>query len=135
MSKTIHVAVGVIEDAHGRIFISRRHQQQHQGGKWEFPGGKVEPGESVHQALCRELQEECNITVQDCAPLTVIEHQYDDKRVRLDVWWVQRFTGEAKQLEGQEWRWVEKHQLDAFQFPDANRAIIERILMTAQNYQ
>lgn len=131
---TVHVAVGVIENDKGEIFIAQRLPEQHQGGKWEFPGGKVEAGESVQQALARELREECNIEVEDCAPLTVVEYQYSDKRVLLDVWWVLKYRGEAKQLEGQQWLWVDIAQLDAFQFPDANQPIVERLVETLNNY-
>ncbi|MGM0480862.1 MAG: 8-oxo-dGTP diphosphatase MutT [Pseudomonadota bacterium] len=131
---TVHVAVGVIENNEGEVFIARRLPEQHQGDKWEFPGGKVEQDESVQQALVRELKEECNIEVLDCAPLTVVEHQYQDKRVLLDVWWVLKYRGEATQLQGQEWLWADIAQLDAFQFPDANQPIVERLMDTLNNY-
>ncbi|MGM0525284.1 MAG: 8-oxo-dGTP diphosphatase MutT [Pseudomonadota bacterium] len=131
---TVHVAVGVIENEKGEIFIAQRLPEQHQGGKWEFPGGKVEPGETVQQALTRELKEECNIEVLDSAPLTVVEHQYKDKRVLLDVWWVLKYSGQVKQLEGQQWLWADIAQLDAFQFPDANQPIVERLMDTLNNY-
>ncbi|RUO66051.1 8-oxo-dGTPase [Pseudidiomarina planktonica] len=124
---TVHVAVGVIENEQGDIFISCRHEHLHQGGKWEFPGGKVETSETVYDALCRELREECNIHVTAAAPLTVITHQYPDKRVLLDVWRVTAFSGEVKQREGQPWAWVPVHELDAYRFPDANEAILELI--------
>ncbi|KFZ31244.1 7,8-dihydro-8-oxoguanine-triphosphatase [Pseudidiomarina salinarum] len=126
-SDRIHVAVGVIENADGHIFISRRHQHLHQGDKWEFPGGKVEQGEEVYRALCRELLEECNIEVQDATPLTVIHHDYADKRVLLDVWRVTRFSGQVQQREGQEWRWVSVPELGAYRFPEANQDIIDKI--------
>jgi len=133
-SPTVHVAVGVIENEKGEIFIAQRLPEQHQGGKWEFPGGKVEPGETVQQALTRELKEECNIEVLDSAPLTVVEHQYQDKRVLLDVWWVLKYSGQVEQLEGQQWLWADIAQLDAFQFPDANQPIVERLMDTLNNY-
>ncbi|PYE33273.1 8-oxo-dGTPase [Idiomarina fontislapidosi] len=129
---TVHVAVGVIKNEQGEIFIAKRLNHQHQGGKWEFPGGKVEQGEAVTEALVRELKEECNIAVTDCAPLTVVEHQYADKRVLLDVWWVLSYTGTAQQMEGQEYVWADIAQLDAYQFPDANQPIVD-CLMDAQS--
>lgn len=128
MAKTVHVAVGVVQNAQGEFLISRRAAHQHQGNLWEFPGGKVEPDEDVQVALARELREEMNIEVTDCAPLTVVEHAYTDKRVRLDVWEVTAFDGEVKGLEGQQWRWVPRHQLEAYPFPEANLPILERIL-------
>lgn len=128
MTKTVHVAVGVVQNAEGAFLISRRGAHQHQGNLWEFPGGKVEAYEDVQVALARELREEVNIEVQACAPLTVVEHAYSDKRVRLDVWEVTAFTGEAKGLEGQECRWVPRHQLEVYPFPEANLPILERLL-------
>jgi len=124
-SKRVHVAVGVIQSPDGAVFISRRHAHLHQGDKWEFPGGKVEANEDVYSALCRELHEECNITVQQAHPLTAIAFDYPDKQVLLDVWMVTDFNGEVAQKEGQEWAWVPVHQLEAYRFPDANVAIIQ----------
>ena len=81
----VHVAVGVILDAANRILITRRHDKAHQGGLWEFPGGKVEPEESVERALARELREELGIEAGDVASLVVVQHDYGDKSVLLDV--------------------------------------------------
>lgn len=127
VSNRTHVAVGIIQNTNGQVFISRRHAHLHQGNKWEFPGGKVEAGEDVYQALCRELKEECNIDIQAAAPFTVISYDYPDKQVLLDVWLVTAFTGQPQQREGQEWCWVERHELAAYPFPSANEPIIERL--------
>lgn len=122
--KQIWVAVGVIYDPKMGYFICRRATHQHQGGKWEFPGGKVEQGETVQQALTRELQEEIGIDVKAAKPLLVIEHSYSDKAVKLDVWLVTEFTGTAQSLEGLENRWVQFNELEQLDFPEANRPII-----------
>lgn len=127
MTDLVHVAVGVVQNAAGEYLISRRGAHQHQGNLWEFPGGKVEENENVQTALARELLEEVNICVKECAPLTVVEHAYPDKRVRLDVWEVTSFSGEAKGLEGQECRWVPRHQLEVYPFPAGNLPILERL--------
>ncbi|KUJ84144.1 8-oxo-dGTP diphosphatase MutT [Microbulbifer flavimaris] len=127
MSKVIHVAVGVILGRDGRILIARRPDHLHMGGRWEFPGGKVEAGESVQEALTRELREEIAIDVEAIQPLTEIRHEYPEKTVLLDTWWVTAFSGEPRGLEGQETRWVARDELDHYQFPDANQAIIEAI--------
>ncbi len=127
-SSQVHVAVGVIENTDGSLYISRRAEHLHQGGKWEFPGGKVEAGESVYAALCRELLEECQITVLNAVPFTIIQHDYADKQVVLDVWRVTAFSGTIGQAEGQLWRWVPRHELGAYPFPTANQAIIELLL-------
>ncbi|GGA74506.1 7,8-dihydro-8-oxoguanine-triphosphatase [Neiella marina] len=125
--KQVHVAVGVIE-RNGHIFLTRRAAHQHQGNKWEFPGGKCEPGETVAQALARELSEELAITVHDCSPLLVVCHDYGDKQVKLDVHWVRDFDGEPQSQEGLEGRWVLASVLPDYDFPAANVAIVEQVV-------
>jgi 8-oxo-dGTP diphosphatase len=120
----IHVAVGVIYGADGRILVTRRAAGQHLGGMWEFPGGKVDPGETVNDALTRELWEELAIRPQTQLPLCRIVHNYPDKAVLLDVWKVTRFSGEPDPQEGQPLRWLDVQELDPDDFPQANRAII-----------
>ncbi|GAA5523919.1 8-oxo-dGTP diphosphatase [Microbulbifer aestuariivivens] len=132
MSEVIHVAVGVILGADGRILIARRPDHQHMGGRWEFPGGKVEAGETVQEALVRELREEIAIEAEALHPLTEIYHDYGEKSVLLDTWWVTAFSGEAAGREGQEIRWVGRAELGSYQFPDANQAIIDKILAGAE---
>ncbi|POP53560.1 8-oxo-dGTP diphosphatase MutT [Zhongshania marina] len=132
VNKRVHVAVGVIFNSQGQILIARRHDDAHQGGLWEFPGGKVESDESVCDALARELHEELGISIQasSCKPLIEIRHDYSDKVVLLDVWTVSEFDGEASGKEGQPLRWVDRCQLSDYDFPAANIAIIGA-LMTA----
>jgi 8-oxo-dGTP diphosphatase len=125
--KRIHVAVGVIRNSLGEILIARRLQNQHMGGFWEFPGGKVELTETVTQALIRELSEELDIRATKLRPLCKIVHDYTDKSVLLDVWWVDQFSGQPEGKEGQPLRWVSPPQLDPAWFPSANRAIIRAI--------
>ncbi|MCB1649059.1 MAG: Nudix family hydrolase [Pseudomonadales bacterium] len=127
--KTVHVAVGAITDSCGRVLVALRPQNVHQGGLWEFPGGKCEPGESIDEALRRELQEELGIRVSEHAPLCCIRHDYPDKRVLLEVRRVLAFTGEAQGREGQPLRWADIMSLDPAQFPAANAAIIQRLQM------
>lgn len=121
----VEVAVGVILDAeHQRVLLSRRAAGAHQGGLWEFPGGKLEPGETIEAALCRELKEELAIEVRACEFLQLIKHDYNDKSVCLDVWLVTAFDGEPRPLEGQPLRWVSIDSLQEMQFPAANQPII-----------
>ena len=127
--KRVHVAVGVIYGPDGRILIAQRSAGQHLGGLWEFPGGKVEAGESVNDALARELHEELGITVLSQSALCTIQHDYSDKSVLLDVWNVDRFAGTARGKEGQPLRWLFPHELRHQDFPDANRAIIRSIVL------
>ncbi|NRB24444.1 8-oxo-dGTP diphosphatase MutT [Shewanella sp.] len=127
-TKRVHVAVGVIINADNQILLAKRLTHLHQGGKWEFPGGKVEAGESVTQALTRELKEEVDLTITATRSLMSISHDYPDKQVLLDIHWVTCFTGNAHGLEGQEVKWVPKSDLPNYDFPEANKPIIEKIL-------
>jgi 8-oxo-dGTP diphosphatase len=124
MKMLVQVAVGVVEDPYGRILIARRPRHLHQGGLWEFPGGKIAEGEDVVTALARELQEEVGITITQTQPLITIEHDYGDKQVCLNVHRVTRFEGIAHGREGQPIEWVTVAELNAFEFPAANRGII-----------
>lgn len=130
MGKVVHVAVGVVRREDGKILIARRPDHLHMGGRWEFPGGKVEEGETVQQALARELREEVAIEVKDLQPLTEIRHDYPEKTVLLDTWWVTKFDGEADGQEGQQTAWVDAADLTNYQFPDANQEIIQAIQAT-----
>jgi 8-oxo-dGTP diphosphatase len=120
----IHVAAGVILNGEGQVLLALRPKDKHKGGLWEFPGGKVEEGESVQAALARELLEEIDLVVDEAAPFLVIEHDYGDKQVTLDVWTVSRFSGTPHGSEGQEIAWVKLADLDRYQFPEANAGIV-----------
>lgn len=122
--KRIHVAAAVIRGADGRVLIAKRPLDKHQGGLWEFPGGKVEADERVEAALARELLEELGIVVTAAQPLIQVRHDYPDKQVLLDVWEVQAFTGEPHGAEGQPLMWVTADQLTNYSFPAANQPIV-----------
>ena len=127
MGSQVHVAVGVILDGDERILISRRAQDAHQGGLWEFSRGKVEAGETLFEALRRELFEELHIRVGSSVPLLEVSHDYGDKSVLLDVHVVRDFSGEASGREGQPLAWVSAAALDNYEFPAANRPIVEAV--------
>ena len=120
----IHVAVGLVLD-NDRVFVAQRDQNAHQGGLWEFPGGKVDAGETVEAALSRELNEELGIFVDYAEPVMQIKHDYTDKIVLLDVWQIARYRGEPSGCEGQPVKWLAINELLAEQFPAANQAIID----------
>ncbi len=122
--KRVHVAAAVIRGGDGRVLIARRPETAHQGGLWEFPGGKVEGGETVRAALVRELREELAIEVAAACRLIQIRHDYPDKHVLLDVWEVTRFDGEPQGAEGQPLAWVAADALPLYAFPAANQAIV-----------
>ncbi|HEV8077659.1 MAG TPA: Nudix family hydrolase, partial [Marinobacter sp.] len=134
--QAIHVAVGVVTDNQGRILIAKRAAGAHQGGLWEFPGGKVERKETVQQALERELLEELGVTTGNFTPLIQIAHDYGDKAVLLDVYRAHIQKGEAHGREGQPLKWVTPDELNSYTFPAANRPIVsaitlpERLLIT-----
>jgi 8-oxo-dGTP diphosphatase len=124
MTMQIHVAAAAVLDAGGRVLISRRADHLHQGGLWEFPGGKLELGESPRQALIRELKEELDIIPRLMEPLIRIHHQYDDRLVRLDFYRVTAFDGEARGMEGQPLRWLTPREMRPEAFPAADRPVI-----------
>jgi len=129
----VHVAVAAIFDERGRVLIARRPKHVHQGGLWEFPGGKVETGETVRAALDRELSEELGIVdVQQARPLIRVRYDYPGKPVLLDVWRVDSFSGEALSIaetgrEGQPLVWVQPHELSGYDFPAANIPIMTAV--------
>ncbi len=125
----IHVAVAVIENARGEFLLARRPEHVHQGGLWEFPGGKVEPGEDIRAALDRELHEELGITARHARPLLRVRHDYPDKSVLLDVWRVTAMHGTPHGREGQTVVWVAPAELRRYQFPRANAPIITAALL------
>jgi len=122
--KPLQVAVGVIKNPSGQILISLRDKSLHQGGLWEFPGGKVEASETIEQALARELKEEMGITVQSAKPLITINHQYPDLAVQLCVFTVEHYEGGVTSCEGQPILWVAPEDLVNYAFPAANQPII-----------
>ena len=123
----VHVVAGIILDASSRVLIARRPQHLHQGGLWEFPGGKRHDSESPELALKRELAEELALEVIESRHFLTVRHRYSDKAVLLDFYLVAKFDGEPKGNEGQPVRWVELTELSAYPFPEANWPVIERL--------
>jgi 8-oxo-dGTP diphosphatase len=123
----IHVAAAAVFDDRQRVLICRRPPQAHQGGMWEFPGGKLEAGETTESALRRELKEEVGINVISTRPLIRVHHDYPDRKVLLDVWRVEKFSGKAAGHEGQPIRWVIAGELSRYRFPAANTPIIKAV--------
>ncbi|MFY8273949.1 8-oxo-dGTP diphosphatase MutT [Pseudoalteromonas sp. SSDWG2] len=124
--KIVNVAVGIILRGE-QSFICKRPDDKHQGGLWEFPGGKIEDNETTTQALARELKEEIAIDVHSSEPFMLIEHDYGDKKVRLDIHTVSHFSGEPHGAEGQQGQWVDIDKLSSFSFPKANEAILDKL--------
>ncbi|NOQ64584.1 MAG: Nudix family hydrolase [Methyloprofundus sp.] len=123
----INVAVGVVRNDLGEVLISKRKAEAHQGGLWEFPGGKFEEGEGAAQALARELHEELNISPKSSSPLININFNYPECHVCLHVREVSEFEGTAIGREGQLFKWVGVSELSAYAFPEANKAILSAL--------
>ncbi|GHA05962.1 hypothetical protein GCM10008090_14500 [Arenicella chitinivorans] len=123
----IEVAVGVIMDDTGRLLVGQRVVEDHYFNKWEFPGGKIEAGESVSSALDREFREEVGISVTVSKPLIELEHDYPDRHVRLHVHLISQFSGEVTPLEGQALAWVNFDELEKLDFLAGNQPIIEAL--------
>lgn len=128
----IRVVAGIIL-RQNQLLIARRPLNQHKGGFWEFPGGKIEAGESPEQALSRELKEELNIQVnpEKCRYIGQLDFDYPDKQIELSFYRISEFAGEPEGLEGQPLRWVFFNELVAEDFPEANRPMVKRLIETA----
>jgi len=133
LKKTIiEVSAGIIIIDH-QVLIAKRPDNKHQGGLWEFPGGKIELNESAQQALRRELLEELNIDVQKEQFFKRVEFDYFkenklDKRVSLQFFIVSEFTGKPKGLEGQKIKWVSVEHLNDYNFPEANQVVVKALM-------
>lgn len=110
------------------MLLALRKPEQHQGNRWEFPGGKIEPPENSEHALSRELEEELGIRVTAAESFCKIEHRYEDKAVRLHFWQVSAFEGEPEGRENQLLRWVDIAKLRELEFPEANKQVVMRLL-------
>lgn len=131
MDAVIEVAIGVVVEQRSGlpwVLIARRRQELVLGGYWEFPGGKIECGETATQCLVREFIEELGVTVRVDRPLLRIEHEYDHGRVRLRPYYCTRASGQPQNLGVAEHRWVLASQLNQFQFPPANRDLVKRLV-------
>lgn len=124
----IHVAVGILFNAKGEVLVAERDLQKFQGGRWEFPGGKVEANENPLQALQRELREEVDIEVTKAKPWKQFKHTYPEKIILLDVWQIIEFIGEPYGKEGQRVRWVSLESLTTLEIPDANWEIVKMLM-------
>lgn len=123
----IHVVAAAIVNHQGQVLLSRRHVHAHQGGLWEFPGGKVEAGEDVSAALSRELHEELGIHIKNTRPLIAVEHVYPDLEVLLDVFLVDAWQGTPSGREQQVIEWVDVRALRKRDFPAANLPVVHAL--------
>jgi len=124
--KLIEVAAGLVY-REGRYLIARRNPGVHLAGFWEFPGGKREPGETLEECLRRELFEELGIRIDVPVPFQTVRHEYAEKTVELHFFRCRIEAGHATAIDCAEIRWVWPHELGDFEFPPADRPVIEAI--------
>lgn len=125
----LRVAAAIIRRADGSVLLSRRPEHKHQGGCWEFPGGKCEAGESDAAALAREIDEELGLTIRQCRPFMTIDHDYPELSVRLCFREVLAFSGEPCGREGQPVQWFAPEHLPGLSFPAANRPVVTALTL------
>jgi 8-oxo-dGTP diphosphatase len=111
----------------GKVLVARRGDDQHLGGTWEFPGGKVEDGEEPETAARRELKEETGLEAHDLEPLIVFVHDYPDRRLKFHAFIAREAEGEPRTDGNRPWQWVPLSDLRAVEMPEANRAIVRAL--------
>jgi len=124
--KTVLVSAVALIDPEGRVLLAQRPEGKSMAGLWEFPGGKVEPGETPEAALVRELQEELGIdTWESClAPLTFASHSYDDFHLLMPLFACRKWQGIVTAQEGQQLAWARANQLRDYPMPPADIPLI-----------
>ena len=121
----IHVVAAAVIDLKGRVLIAQRPAGKHLAGGWEFPGGKLEPGEDRRVGLARELREELGISiVATPRPLIRVRHSYDYGEVLIDMWVVRRYSGDLSGLDGQALRWCTRGELESVELLPADAPIV-----------
>jgi 8-oxo-dGTP diphosphatase len=130
VSKIVLVAACALVDADGRVLIAQRPAGKPMTGLWEFPGGKVEDGETPEQSLIRELQEELGIIVNEAclAPLTFASHAYPDFNLLMPLFVCRRWDGKVTAIEGQKLAWVKPNRLREYQMPPADVPLISHLM-------
>ncbi|CAH6636487.1 8-oxo-dGTP diphosphatase MutT [Pseudocitrobacter vendiensis] len=126
--KILQIAVGIIRNDAGEIYITQRAADAHMANKWEFPGGKIEAGETAEEAMIRELEEEVGITASEPQLFDKLEYEFPDRHITLWFWLVESWQGEPWGKEGQPGRWVAQNALIADEFPPANAPVIEKLV-------
>jgi mutator protein MutT len=123
----IHVVAGAVIDAAGRVLIAQRPSGKHLAGGWEFPGGKLEPGEARAAGLERELREELGIAIRDPRPLIRVRHTYPQGEVLIDMWVVKSYSGSPRGLDGQALKWLFQEELEEAELLPADGPIVRAL--------
>ena len=129
-AKIVLVAACALVDADGRVLIAQRPAGKPMAGLWEFPGGKVEDGETPEQSLIRELQEELGIIVNEAclAPLTFASHAYPDFHLLMPLYVCRRWEGTVTATEGQKLAWVKPNRLREYEMPPADVPLMSHLM-------
>lgn len=124
--KTVLVVAAALVDSEGRVLIAQRPEGKQLAGQWEFPGGKVEPGETPEEALIRELDEELGITVKRAclAPFVFASHTYDDFHLLMPLFLIRRWEGEPESREHKALKWVRPNQMRDYPMPPADVPLV-----------
>lgn len=124
-NQALQVVACIIEHE-GRFLITRRHKQSHLGHLWEFPGGKIEPGETREQCAVRECEEELGITVEPLELVTEVLHAYPEVTVHLHFMACRWVSGEPRALDCADWAWATPQEFDGYEFPAADLKVIDQ---------
>ncbi len=125
--EVIQVVAGILQRATGDVLVAQRPAGTRSAGRWEFPGGKREAGESAEDTLRRELREELGIEVVRYQPFMTLEHQYSDRNVLLSTWRITEWDGSPVSLDGQGLRWAHPADLDSLNFLDADWPLVRKL--------
>jgi 8-oxo-dGTP diphosphatase len=130
MAGAMHVVAGVLLDPTGRVLLAQRPPGKHLAGMWEFPGGKLEPGEAPRIGLARELREELDIQVDlaGAAPLIQVPWNYGERTLLLDAWWVGQWQGTPRSMEGQALQWRLPRNVETAVLAPADRVILRAVM-------
>jgi len=128
VTRAILVVTAAVVERDGRFLVTRRQDGVHLEGYWEFPGGKLEAGESHAGGLRREMREELDVDVAVGAEILAVSHAYDDRTVELHFY-ACRLAGEPAPRLGQQMRWVTRDEMRALPFPPADEALIQRLIV------
>lgn len=125
--EALTVIAGILVDSAGRVLVAERPHGTHMAGYWEFPGGKLNAGESPLEGLCRELAEELGVAVESAEPFCKEIFHYPERTVHLDVWWVEAFSGEPSPLERQRLRWISPPEFGELAMLPADEPIVAQV--------
>jgi len=131
----MHVVAGVLLDSTGRVLLAQRPPGKHLAGMWEFPGGKLESGESPSAGLARELREELDIQIDpvSASPLVQVPWDYGERALLLDAWRVGEWQGVARSMEGQALQWLLPRDVQLELLAPADREILRALMVSCES--